>query len=150
MRLDWANVGAQELGWTIPAVLAGLITIGMTIWVWRSFAAIRAAIRAEPDRYQAWGPRWNFSLFLLVALSCFGLGWLGYAAIGALAMMTPPPQTEASQDISEWFAWLLVSMEAVHALAQGFLWVALRSLTAQPVVPGRQAGPGVSDQGGGA
>lgn len=143
MHLDWANASEQELWWSIPAALAFLVTLFMAGWAWRSFAVIRAGVRNEPARYRAWGPRWNFSLLLLAALLCFGLGWLGYLAVGVLAMLTPPPVSPTNQTAAAWLAWLLIGMEVTHALAQGLLWAALRALAGEPIVPSirRQAVP---------
>lgn len=135
MRLDGQNISVLEVWWTVPAALAFLGTLAMSAWAWDSFAAIRAKITAAPDRYRSWGPRWKFSLFLLGSMVCFAVGWLGYGAVGVLAMLTPPPQAEVNRTASEWFAWLLICMEIAHAVAQGLLWAALRSLAAEPLIP---------------
>lgn len=135
------TVAATELWWSIPAALAFAATLIMGGWAWRSFAAIRSGVRRSPGRYRAWGPRWNFSLLLLLAIVCFGIGWLGYCAVGVLAMLTPPPVSDANRAASEWFAWLLIGMEITHACAQGLLWAALRSLAGEPIAPGRRAVP---------
>lgn len=143
MHLDWANVSGVELWWTLPAVAAFVATLFMAVWAWRSFSAIQARVKLEPMRYRAWGPRWNFSLLLLGSMVCFGLGWLGYAGIGAIAMLTPPPVSPSNQTAASWLAWLLIGMEVTHALAQGLLWSALRALAGEPIVPSirRQAVP---------
>lgn len=135
MERNWENVSGQELAWTIPAVLALGATILMIRWVYRAFSALQASIVLSPLRYRRGGPRWNFLLLLLGVLVCFGVGWLGFIAIGLLAMMTPPPVREINQEASFWFAWMLIGMEMLHALALGLLWVALRSLAGASIIP---------------
>jgi hypothetical protein len=135
MRLDWANASNVELSWSVPAVIAFLVTLLMIVWTWRSFAAIRSGVQRFPAVYRSWGPRWNFSLLLLGAMICFGIGWLGYLGVGVVAMMTPPPVAEANQEAAAWLAWLLIGMEATHAIAQVLLWAALRSLAGELLFP---------------
>lgn len=135
MHPDRSNISGPELWWSIPALLAFVITLLMIGWTWRSFGAIRSGVRRFPKRYRAWGPRWNFALLMLAALICFGVGWLGYFAIGVVAMLVPPPLNQANQTASTWLAWLLIGMEIMHACAQGLLWAAMRSLASQPIVP---------------
>jgi hypothetical protein len=80
----------------------------------------------------AWGPRWNLTLGLFVAMIFFGLGWLGYLGIGVVFMLTPPPLREPNQDAADWLAWILVGMEASHALGQVVLLLAFMSLSGRP------------------
>lgn len=124
-----AYVSGIELAWTIPAILAFVLTLISLIWVFRVFAALRGRIKGEPLLYRAWGPRWNFLLLLGCSLGFFGLGWLGYMAIGVVAMLTPPPpQTTPASQTGWWLAMILIGMEVTHALAQGLLIAGLWSL----------------------
>jgi len=135
MQIDHSDASYIELAWTIPAVIAFIVTILMIVWVWSSFGALRSKIKQSPDLYRAWGPRWNFVLLLLGSLGCFGVSWLGYTLIGVLAMTTPPPYRDEVQEASDLFAWMLIGMEGVQATAQLLLWAAFRALAGQPFWP---------------
>lgn len=128
MPLEWANVSTEEIAWTLPALLAFSISLGMFGWVWSRLVLIERRIREKPLLYRRYGPRWNFLVLLVGAMLCFTVGWLGYVAVGILAMMTPPPVTVENQESALWFAALFIGMEMIHAGAQGFLWAAVRAL----------------------
>jgi cytochrome b561 len=130
---EYANMASRELVWAGMALIAFVVTILLIARILRSLQALNARIKAEPKKYRAWGPRWNFLFFLLLAMIFFGIGWLGYLGIGFLALMTPPPLREINQDASDWFAWFLIGMEMSHAVAQGLLWVTLWSLSNEQV-----------------
>lgn len=132
MTLDWSNASAQEIAWSIPAVLAFCVTLVMIVWAWRAFEAIREGVRTSPDIYRSWGPRWNFSLLLIGALFFFAVGWLGYVLVGMVAMLVPPPISDVSREASKALGWLLICMETAHALAQALLWAALSALAGGP------------------
>jgi hypothetical protein len=136
MHLDWNNASAQEIAWSVPAALAFCVTLVMIVWAVRAFAAIRKGVREAPEVYRSWGPRWNFSLLLIGAMVFFGIGWLGYVAVGMVAMLVPPPISDVSREASTALGWLLIGMETAHALAQALLWAALSALAGgTPAVP---------------
>jgi hypothetical protein len=130
MALDAANASNPEISWSGIAVFGLLFTVGMAVWAWGRFRVVQQAL--EDGQAVRWGPRWNLTLGLFVAMIFFGLGWLGYLGIGVIAMLTPPPIQEANQDAANWFAWLLISMEVAHALGQAVLLLAFMSLSGMP------------------
>lgn len=135
MRLDWKNISLLEIWWAIPPAFALIITLALGIWAWRSFSTIRAKVKAEPLRYRAWGPRWNFACWLLAALSAFAVAWAIGIVLAVVAMMTPPPLQEANREAATWFAWLFIFRDAMFALAEAGIWVALRFLASEPILP---------------
>lgn len=128
MGLNPANISTLELAWTIPAFIAVLLSLATMIWIRQSILALQYSIARYPQTYRTWGPRWNFLILLGGCLLFFGFGWLGYVVIGIIAMLTPPSIAEVNQQASEYLAWILLAMEACHAIAQGLLTAALLSL----------------------
>jgi hypothetical protein len=128
--VDAANASWREILWSAGALLGLLFTVGMAVWAWTRFRVVQNAL--SEGQAVRWGPRWNLTLGLFVAMIFFGLGWLGYLGIGVLAMLTPPPIQAANQDAADWFAWLLISMEVAHALGQAVLLLAFMSLSGLP------------------
>jgi hypothetical protein len=133
MLLESQNISMQELAWTIPAIVAFLAAM---ILLKRLVAARRAllyGIRLHPDLYRVGGPRWRFLTLMIWTVVAFGVGWLGFVAIGFVAMDTPPPIRPENQEAVDIFAWVLIGMEIAHATAMTLLWIALRSLAGQQV-----------------
>jgi hypothetical protein len=128
--VDAANASWQEIFWSVGALLGLLFTVGMAVWAWGRFRVVQQAL--SEGQAVRWGPRWNLTLGLFVAMIFFGLGWCGYLSIGLLAMLTPPPLRDVNQEAAEWFAWLLISMEIAHALGQAVLLLAFMSLSGMP------------------
>lgn len=135
MRLEWSNVSDLELWWATPACLVFVVTLFAIRWAWTSFDAIRAKVKAEPSLYRAWGPRWNFTLWLLLAMVAFAVAWATGIGLSIIAMMTPPPLAQANRTAATWFAWLFIFRDIVLALAEMAIWSALRSLAGEPIVP---------------
>jgi hypothetical protein len=135
MRFEWGNVSDLELWWTTPSVLMFFVTLVMIVWAYQAFAAIRRKVRAEPLRYRAWGPRWNFPLLLLVAMVWFAFAWPIGAFLGVIAMLTPPPVSEVNRTAANWFAWLFIFRDICFAMVQATLWMALRSLSGESILP---------------
>lgn len=108
-----------EISWTLIAVIA----IGFTAWIVddnvRNFAAIREAVRQ--DRAVAWGPRWWVAVASLVSSAAMFVVWLGFAAIGVLAMTTGP-DTDVTYRvrISSLSGWVLVAMTLLLAGIQAW------------------------------
>ena len=100
-----------EVTWTLVAAGA----IGFTAWIIddnvRNFAAIRRAVKQ--GRAAAWGPRWWVAFASLVSSVGMFIVWLGFAAIGIVAMSVSPrdstPEIQMVQTISGWLSpgnWL--------------------------------------------
>lgn len=119
--LNRTDVSNLELFWTIPAIVAFLVTMAAIFWVGTVFHSLRTQILLEPSRYRAWGPRWNFLVFLGTSLIFFALGWAGYAILGLVAMTTPPNPNPENREAATMLAYILIGMEGAHALAQVFL-----------------------------
>jgi hypothetical protein len=132
MHLDWNNASAQEIAWSVPALMALVVTLVIIGWAVSRFAALREGIRRHPETYRSWGPRWNFLLRLIGAMVFFGIGWLGYFLVGMVAMLVPPPISDVSREASQALGWLLIGMEVAHAIAQALVWAALSALAGGP------------------
>lgn len=135
MTFTSSNISSLELYWTIPAILAFLCTLGAMVWVLVMLRTLMYKIRQSPALYRAWGPRWNFLLFLASSLLFFALGWLGYAGIGFVAMATPPSVTPENQQAASIFAYILIAMEITHAIAQALLVGGLLALAGKWSIP---------------
>lgn len=135
MYAEWRNVSELELWWTTPSVLAFFITLILVVWSYRTFQAIRDKIEKEPVKYRSWGPRWNFTLLLFLAMLVFLLAWPIGIGIGVVAMLTPPPVVEANRTAANWFAILFIFRDICFVSAQGLIWAALRALAEEPVLP---------------
>jgi len=110
-----------ELTWTVVA-LAGLI---FSAWLsfagWLDLSAVRAAIRDVPPRARIFGPRWYVGLTGVVDNSALCLVWIGFIVIGLLAMRYPPPPPTTEQAVSnQWVGWLLIMIEMLLVLVQGW------------------------------
>lgn len=127
------SASGQEIAWSIGALFGLAFTLMMAAWAWARFAVVRE--RVGRGGVVRWGPRWNLVLGLLVAMIFFGLGWLGYLALGIVAMLTPPPIAEVSREAADRFAWLLIAMEIAHALGQAVLFVGFLSLSGRRLFP---------------
>lgn len=98
---------------------------------------IRTKIRQAPEFYRAWGPRWNFSLALVIAMPVAAVGWAVGMALSIVAMMTPPPVSEVNREAASWFAVLFIFRDITFATFQVLVWVALRALATEPWLPWR-------------
>lgn len=108
-----------ELIWTLIAV----VSLGFTAWIiddnMRNFAAIRAAIRQ--GRAVAWGPRWWVGLASLVSSAAMFIVWIGFAAIGVIAMTVSPHDPEDERAwISAVSGWLLIATTLILAGIQAW------------------------------
>jgi hypothetical protein len=128
--LDAANASWREIFWSVGALFGLLFTVGMAVWAWGRFRVVQQAVISGSA--VVWGPRWNLTLGLFVAMVLFSFGWCGYLGLGIVAMLTPEPAREASQDAADWFASILVGMEVSHALGQTALLLAFMSLSGMP------------------
>lgn len=128
--IDGTNAAWREIFWSVVALFGLLFTVGMAIWARARLRVVQQAIIGGSA--VAWGPRWNLTLGLFVAMLFFGVGWCGYLGLGVVAMLTPPPIQEVNQDAAEWFASILVTMEIAHALGQAVLLLAFMSLSGTP------------------
>jgi len=120
-----------EIVWTTVALIGLVFTIGLILWARFSIRAIFSGI--QRGTVVRWGPRWNLVLCLTIAAILLALGWIGYIAIGVIAMYVPSAPTEEAKTASQVFAWVLVAMETFHAGACVALWAAFVSLSGKPI-----------------
>lgn len=110
-----------ERAWTLIAVYGLLFSIWLAGGGWWDLAAVREAIHAVPPRARAWGPRWWVGLSSVVANGMLCLVWLGFIAIGVIAMQFPPPTPSPDQQVSnQWAGWVLIAMEALLVAVQAW------------------------------
>jgi hypothetical protein len=121
-----ANASGIEIAWTVGAACGLAFTAALALWSWLRFRIIREGV--DRGKVVKWGARWNLLLALLVAMVFFGIGWIGYLAIGFVAMATPPPIAAPNQEAADLFAKILIGMEASHALGQLALFLGFLSL----------------------
>lgn len=110
-----------EITWTSIAAIGLLFSLWLALSGWYDLAAVRAAIRAVPPRARTWGPRWWVGLSAVVANGLLCFMWIGFAAIGLIAMQFPPPPPNPDQQVSNmWAGWVLIVMEALLAGVQAW------------------------------
>lgn len=116
-----ATASPLELAWAGIAAI-GLLFSGWLAFVgWLDFSAVRAAIKAVPPRARPWGPRWYVALSAVVANVALCLVWGGFIFIGVVAMQFPPPPPTTDQAVSNmWVGWVLIAMEGLLAMVQGW------------------------------
>jgi hypothetical protein len=115
------NASPLEVTWTSIAGLGLLFSIWLVGGGWFDLAAVTAAIKDVPPRARAWGPRWWVALSAVVANGLLCLVWLGFIAIGLIAMQFPPPPPSAEQAVSnQWAGWVLIAMEGLLAGVQAW------------------------------
>lgn len=121
------NSSPIELWWSGFAVLGCIASLLLTGWAISSLRIV--ASNVERGRARVWGPGWNLAFGLLVAMIFFTIAWVGYLAIGVLALSVPPPPTQAGREASNILGYILIGMEAAHACAMVALYVCFSSLT---------------------
>jgi Na+/proline symporter len=110
-----------EQVWTAIAVAGFVFSAWLAADGWIDLSAVRAGVRARPPRARIWGPRWWIALSSIVANGLLCLVWLGFGLIGVVAMGYPPPTPSPDQHVSNmWVGWVLIGMEALLALVQGW------------------------------
>lgn len=125
-----------EITWTAVALLG----LGFTLWKllddWRNWQAIRLAIRL--GRAVRGGPRWWLSLASLGSSAGQSVVWSGFLAIGVIAMRAAPPLTPDRQAASEASGWVLIAMELVLAVVQGWQIYARSQMRGMRIPPNAQ------------
>jgi hypothetical protein len=104
------NASVLETAWTAVAVAGTGVAVAFLVVIWLSYRAVMSWIRQ--GLAVAWGPRHLFVVSFLVGIGLLLLVWLGFDALGANAMLNPPPLEEIAADAS-----LPEEARAVAALA---------------------------------
>lgn len=108
-----------ELAWSLIALGGVMVTGWMILDAYMDYRAVVRGIRGGYAR--ARGARWWIAVGSFVGNSMTLLVWVGFLAIGLIAMQYPPPPREPDQQVSNmWAGWLLIGMEGLLAAAQ--LW----------------------------
>lgn len=116
-----ASASPLELSWTAIAALGLLFSAWLALDGWRDLSAVLAAIKDVPPRARLYGPRWYVGLSSVVANGALCLVWLGFIAIGLIAMQFPPPPPTSDQQVSNmWAGWVLIAMEGILAGVQAW------------------------------
>ena len=131
------TISLQEAIWTTIAVVA----IGITaVIIWDNslnFRAIRAAVRR--GRATTWGPRYWVAFASLVSSMGMLIAWLGFAAIGFIAMNIPAPPTLERQAAAEANGWILIAIESVLASIQ--VWQVYARTKIRPLTQTTESAP---------
>lgn len=125
-----SNASVLETVWTAVAVAGTGVAVAFLVVIWLSHRAVMSWIRQ--GLAVAWGPRHLFVLSFLVGIGLLLLVWLGFDALGANAMLNPPPVDPERQAASDRGGWILVGLEAVLFCFQIVLlwaWVAIGRTT---------------------
>jgi hypothetical protein len=123
-----------EITWTAIALAGTLLAFALVALVWPSYRTVVGWI----DREMAvrWGPRHLFVLGFLVGSGLLAVVWVGFDALGANAMLNPPPVTPDRIASSARAGWILVSLETVLLAFTGVLllaWVTIGRRTLRPL-----------------
>jgi hypothetical protein len=124
------NASVLETAWTAVAVAGTGVAVAFLVVIWLSYRAVMSWIRQ--GLAVAWGPRHLFVVSFLVGIGLLLLVWLGFDALGANAMLNPPPLDPERQAASDRGGWILVGLEAVLFCFQIVLlwaWVAIGRTT---------------------
>lgn len=128
-----SNASPLELTWTVVAIGGAGLALALVVNIWMSYSAVMAWVRE--GRAVQWGPRHKFALGFLVGMTLLFLVWLGFVALGANAILNPPPSDPMRQAASERAGWILVTLESVLFVFQCILMWAWLSLARPTLYP---------------
>jgi hypothetical protein len=120
------TASSLEISWTLVALLGTAVGVALLAHIWVSYRAVVAWIGV--GLAVRWGPRHKFVVAFLVGVGLLVLVWLGFVALGANALVNPPPLTPDREAASERGGWILVGLESLLFLFQAVLltaWVAV-------------------------
>lgn len=125
-----------ELAWSIIAGIGVLLSLWMIADAWLDYRSVVRGIRGGYAR--ARGARWWIAVGALGGNAMLVLVWLGFLAIGVLAMQYPPPPREPDQQVSnQWAGWVLIGMEALLAATQVWARLVRLQVAGRPHLPGQ-------------
>lgn len=128
-----ATASLLEVSWTAIAFCGAAVAMALLVHVWLSYRAVMSWI--EHGWAYRWGPRHKFALGFLVGIGLLLLVWCGFIALGANAIVNPPPTTPDREAASERGGWILVCLEGVLFVFQTILtwaWMAVGAKTLHP------------------
>lgn len=128
-----ATASPLEASWTAIAFCGAAVAMALLAHIWLSYRAVTSWI--EYGWAYRWGPRHKFALGFLVGIGLLLLVWCGFLALGANAIMNPPPTTPDREAASERGGWILVCLEAALFVFQAMLtwaWISVGSKTLHP------------------
>jgi hypothetical protein len=127
------TASALEVTWSAVALLGTAVSLALLVHIWLSYRAVSAWI--NEGRAVRWGPRHKFVLGFLIGIGLLLLVWVGFVALGANALVNPPPVDAERQAASDRAGWILVILESVLFGFQGILlwaWVSLARPSLHP------------------
>lgn len=127
------NASVLETVWTSIALLGAGFATALLVHIWLSYRAVLSWIKRGLAR--RWGPRHKFALGFLLGVALLLVVWCGFVALGANAVMNPPPVDEQRAAASERGGWILVCLEATLFVFQAILmwaWIAVGRPTLHP------------------
>lgn len=133
------TASSLELTWSGVALCGAVVALALLAHIWTSYRAVEAWI-AKGWAYR-WGPRHKFALGFLLGIGLLLLVWCGFVALGANAILNPPPITPDREAASERAGWILVGLETVLFAFQAILMWAWVAVGAKTLRPARQEAP---------
>lgn len=110
-----------EISWSVIAGVGLMFSLWLAVGGWLDLSVVLDAIKDVPPRARIYGPRWWVGLSSVVANGMLCLVWLGFIAIGLIAMQFPPPPPSPDQQVSNmWAGWVLIAMEGILAGVQAW------------------------------
>lgn len=135
MRSD--TVSALEITWSTIALLGTVTAATLLVNVWLSYRTVLSWI--DEDRAVRWGPRHRFALGFLIGGLLLLVVWLGFVALGANALLSPPAPDPVRQASADRGGWILTCLATVLLAFQAVLvwaWLSLARPSLGPALLG--------------